>query len=687
MVTHKSLLLEIHCEEIPARFLDSLCSDFAEKIHNFINEKLNVNLAVEVFYSPRKLSWRIHNVPVVQADRTDSHIGPTKDMCIDAQGNATKTGLKFAEKWGVNFDQVRFVKPTNKKELCAVAITTNKGRSTKQLLSEALPNLISALHVPKAMRWGSSEFQFIRPIRNILCILGNEVVPFQLDGIHSRNTTWGHRLFHIDHPDPVEISQPNEYEVVLERAGVIVSQKKRMNKLNYQLATFAAEVCGQVIADNLLLDTLVKIVEYPTVIIGQFPESFLSLPKELLVTSLAEHQKAFCIENKTGQLLPYFLTVANRPDDPSGFIKSGNEWVLRARLHDARFFFEEDCKQPLQDRLDKLKQLTFQQELGSYFDKTHRITNLSEILANDLNLNVTHTILAAQACKCDLTTLIVGEFPELQGIMGGEYLQRENVNKNTWMAVKEHYQPVLSNDDIPTTDLGCVLAIADKLDTIVGCFAIGLVPTGSKDPLALRRAGQGIVRILFERGWSLDLMRLSAIALDNFLDKAIKPNIEIMKVIKIFFRDRVNHQLEQSGYSGPVRRTAITAGWTNLVDLKARCNALVNFSDDPRFQSLAHNAKRIHNILKDNIIDSSADEQLLREPEEKLLLAHLADIKLEKNKDSILNKLSELAIPLEAFFNAVLVNCESPTIRSARLTLLHQLQESFLQIGDFSVWQ
>lgn len=687
MNTISSLLLEIHCEEIPARFLDSLCSDFAEIIRDFICKNLNINPSIEVFYSPRKLAWRIKNIPNLQADRVDSHVGPPKHMCIDAQGNATQTGLKFAEKWGINFDQVNFIRPTNKKELCAVATITSKGRLTKHLLSEFLPGMISALHVPKAMRWGSSEFQFVRPIRNILCIFGNEVVPFQLDSIHASNTTWGHRLFHLDHPNPIEVSEPNAYEATLERAGVIVSHKKRKDLLCDQLTALATKCCGKVVADNLLLDTLAKIVEYPTIIVGQFPESFLSLPKELLITSLAEHQKAFCVEDTNGQLLPYFLTVANRSDDPNGFIKSGNEWVLRARLYDARFFFEEDCKQPLQDRMEKLKHLTFQQELGNYFDKTQRITALSSTLASQLNLNDVQVKMAAQSCKCDLATLMVCEFPELQGIVGGEYLRRENADEYVWMAVKEHYRPTSSEDSVPTTDIGCVLAIADKLDTIVGCFAIGLIPTGSKDPLALRRAGQGVIRILFERGWSLNPIHLSTLILDKVYNETAKPKAEITTAIKMFFKDRVMHQLEQMGYSGPVRRTSIASGWTNLVDLTTRCKALTKFSDDARLQSLTHSAKRIRNILKDNETDGNIDEQLLQEPEEKELLKRLKNLKIEENKDDILNKLAELALPLEAFFDAVMVNCESSNTRKARLNLLHKLQESFLQIGDFSLWQ
>jgi glycyl-tRNA synthetase beta chain len=683
----RSLLLEIHCEEIPARFLAPLCTEFADGVQAFIRDTLKADLAVERFYSPRKLAWRIQGLPAAQADQAETQVGPPRRMCVDGQDQPTQTGLKFAEKWGVGFDQVRFEQPAGKKEPCAVVTLTRTGRPTVDLLAEALPRLIASLHVPKAMRWGASEFQFVRPIRNLLCLFGAEVVPFQLDGVPTGATTWGHRLFHMDHPEPVPVSRPEAYEAELERAGIVVACPERRARLERQLTTLAAAAQGRVVADEHLLDTLAEIVECPTIVAGQFPESFLTLPKEVLVTSLAEHQKAFCVEDAAGALLPAFLTAANRPDDPEGFVKSGNEWVLRARLYDARFFFEEDRKQPLRERMDKLRHLTFHRELGSYFDKTQRIAALCEAMASALGLDGTDGRLVAQACKCDLVTLMVGEFPELQGVMGGEYLKREQAHEKVWRAVKEHYQPVSADSPIPASDLGGILAIADKLDTVAGCFAIGQAPTGSKDPLALRRAGQGIIRILFERDWNLNPMRIAALALDGIGAMATRPAAETMEALEAFFRDRVAHQLEQAGYPGPVRRAALAAGWTDLVDLKARCEALSAFADDPRFQSLAQSAKRIGNILKDEAPGAQLDPGLLQEPEEKVLAGLLGGLEADGDQDSLLNDLAELAGPLEAFFSAVMVKCDDPGLRAARIALLRRLQGAFLRVADFSLWQ
>ena len=683
----RTLLLEIHCEEIPARFLQPLGQEFMDGAKAFLLDALKVDVTPALFHSPRKLAWRIEGLPVQQPDQSDTQVGPPQRMCVDAQGQPTQTGLKFAEKWGVAFDQIRFEQPAGKKEPCALVTLTQAGRPTAQLLAEALPRLVTALHVPKAMRWGNSDFQFVRPIRNVLCLFGAEVVPFELDGVATGATTWGHRLYHLDHPEPVTVPDPMAYEAALEAAGIVASCQERKARLARKIDDLAAQAGGSAVKDEELLNTLAEIVEYPTIVMGRFPESFLTLPKEVLVTSLAEHQKAFCIENAAGELINAFLTAANRPDDPEGFIQSGNEWVLRARLYDARFFFDEDRKTPLKDRADKLKNLTFQRELGSYFDKTQRIALLSEAMASALGLDGTDGKLVAQACKCDLVTLMVGEFPELQGIMGGEYLRRENAHEKVWKAVKEHYQPLSADSPIPATELGGLLAIADKLDTVVGCFAIGQIPTGSKDPLALRRAGQGITRILFEKGWNLNPMRIAALALEGVGDKATQPQADTMTALEGFFRDRAAFQLEQAGYPGAVRRAALAAGWTDLVDLKERCDALAAFAEDPRFQSLAQSAKRIANILKDETPAEDLDPSLLQQDEEKALAATLAGLAGHGNQGGLLESLAELAQPLEAFFNAVMVKCEDPALRAARLSLLHRLRKAFLRVADFSQWQ
>jgi glycyl-tRNA synthetase beta chain len=683
----RTLLLELHCEEIPARFLKSLSGEFAETFKAWATEQKLDEQRTEFFYSPRKLAWRIAGLPVAQADQTETQVGPPQRMCVDESGAPTQTGLKFAEKWGVDFGAVRFEQPAGKKEPCAIVTVHKKGNPTLQLLSEALPRLVSNLHVPKAMRWGHSEFEFVRPIRSILCLFGHEIVPFELDGVKAGATTWGHRLYHMDHAEPITIQGPEGYESALEAAGVVAAFGKRRLRMDEQLKQLASEVGGRVVADEALLDTLAEIVECPRILRGDFPVSFLDLPKEVLVTSLKEHQKSFCIENDKGELLPFFLTAANRADDPEGFVKGGNEWVLKARLYDARFFFAEDRRTRLETRLEKLSHLTFHRELGSYVEKTERITRLAEKLAAIRKLDVALAREAARLCKADLVTLMVGEFPELQGAMGGEYLRHEGQPTEVWMAVKEHYQPVSAEGEIPSTPMGGVLAVADKLDTVAGCFAIGQIPTGSKDPLALRRAGQGIVRIAWEQNWPLNLTELVEEGLGAMKSRMVKPEGETREALRAFFRDRVAYQLEQVGFAGPVRRAALPVGWSDLADLKARCEALSGFAEDTRFASLAQSAKRIGNILKDEQPSETFDPSVLQQDEEKALSARLAGLEGAADHAALLALLAELAQPLEAFFNAVMVKCEDAALRAARLSLLHRLRQAFQRVADFSQWQ
>ena len=702
MSATQTFLLELHCEEIPARFLEPLHFEFSQELFKFLDKEsiLPAGAAVAAtgfvsdplpdFYSPRKLAWRVEGLPISQHDQTETQVGPPQRMCVGEDGRPTIQGQKFAEKWGVAFSAVSFEQPAGKKEPCAVVTITKKGRPTVDLLQEALPGLIASLHVPKAMRWGKSDFEFVRPIRNILCLFGEEVVPITVDGVAATNTTWGHRLFHRQHPEPVTIATPAAYEPALEAAGVVVSVDARRSRIAQQLEALAAEVGGRVVADAELLDTLAEIVEFPKIVRGDFPASFLELPKEVLVTSLREHQKSFCIDGPDGALLPCFLTAANRPDDPAGFVKAGNEWVLKARLYDARFFFAEDRKLALSVRLDKLQALTFQRELGSYYDKTGRVVALVKALATRLSTDDDHVdraLEAARMAKCDLRTLMVGEFPELQGIMGGEYLRQEGAHEDVWRAVKEHYQPVGAEDALPATPLGCLLSLCDKLDTVAGCFAVGIIPTGSKDPLALRRAGQGLVRILWERGWAFTPGDLVGVALRVVGSKATKPAAESTEALLAFFKDRVAYQLELAGYAGSVRRSALAAGWEDLADLKARCEALSAFAEDARFASLAQSAKRIGNILKDESASGDFERGLLVQPEEKVLAEQLSRLEGTADQKELLAALADLAQPLEAFFSAVMVKCEDPGLRAARLTLLHRLRQAFLRVADFSLWQ
>lgn len=689
----QTLLLELHCEEIPARFLQPLHEEFGQKFIQWATgQGLPLHsLAWAPLYSPRKLAWKLDGIPLQQPDQSETQVGPPQRLCLDEQGQPTQTGLKFAEKWGVDFSAVSFQTIAGKKEPCAQVTLTKVGRPTRELLADALPVLITSLHVPKAMRWGHSEFTFVRPIRNLLCLLGEEAVPFTVDGVTAGRTTWGHRLHHRNDPKPVAIPRPEAYESTLAQAGVIASFKERRALLAEQMQRLAQEVNGTLVADEDLLTVLAEIVEFPTIVRGSFPAEFLKLPKEVLVTSLKEHQKSFCITDGNGDLLPYFLAAANRPILPGceaeKLVAGGNEWVLKARLYDARFFFAEDLKHPLASRLDKLTALTFQRELGSYLEKTERMALLAGMLAEEIGLDPAHAQRSARLSKADLRTLMVGEFPELQGVMGGEYLKHEGAPPEIWKAVKEHYLPAGAEDLLPATPEGALLSIVDKLDTVAGCFSVGIIPSGSKDPLALRRAGLGLVRVLWAQDWNLDLMHLCRMALGVIGEKATQPETDTLAALEAFFRDRVAYQIEQAGYAGAVRRSALAVGFSSLPDLKGRCESLSKFADDERFGSLAQSAKRITNILKDEIVSDDFNEELLSQPEEKLLGELLAALEATTDQNALLEALAELASPLEAYFNAVMVKCEDEALRKARLSQLHKLRKAFLRMADFSLWQ
>jgi glycyl-tRNA synthetase beta chain len=484
------------------------------------------------------------------------------------------------------------------------------------------------------------------------------------------------------------VDSPEKYEAVLKNGGIIASFDERRRAIAEQLETRAKEKSGRPVADEELLDTLALIVEWPTVLRGEFPAEFMDLPKEVLVTSLKEHQKAFCVEKQGGaDLLPYFMSIANRPDDPGGLVVAGNEWVLKARLYDARFFFAEDQRLPLSGLAPKLDALTFHRELGSYAEKAQRLSSIAQSLAARLKLDTSQAKAAAEVCKADLVTLMVGEFPELQGIMGSHYLRLEGAPEPVYAAVGEHYQPLSNDAPLPASSLGAILAIADKLDTLAGCFAIGQIPSGSKDPLALRRAGMGIVRIIWEKGLDISIDALIGLGLEAIAAKVEAPHKDTAQALTAFFKDRATYQLELSGIPLPVRNAALAAGWMDLNDLKARCKALSVFAEDQRFASLAQSAKRIGNILKDESPGEKFNPSLLEQPEEKSLAQRLDAIETAADYTALLMALADLAHPLEIFFNAVMVKCENSDLRNTRLTLLYRLRKAFMKIADFGLWR
>jgi glycyl-tRNA synthetase beta chain len=597
---------------------------------------------------------------VKQADRTEVVNGPPKSA-----GDGAAAG--FARKLGVEVSALK-VTQTAKGEYFSYKRKI-KGRKTAEILTEALPDLILKVHFPKTMYWTGKRERFIRPIRWIVALLGNKAVPFELAGVKSGNTTTGHRLlgkkkFRVTIED---------YEQQLRDNGVLVSAEARRTKILAGIDELLAASGLRVKSDPALLDTLVYLTEFPTPILGRFDEQYLTLPEEVLVTVMRHHQKYFSVEDASGKLAPHFIAVMNTNADPEGLVRAGNERVLRARFNDARFFWEFDQRKKLADRVEDLAHVTWQAQLGSYLEKTKRVVELVRELGGN-----EHAQRAALLAKCDLTTEMVKEFTELQGAIGGLYARAQGEPEDAWRAVYDHYKPESMEDAIPATPEGRLVSLADKLDTLRGCFGIGLVPSGSRDPFALRRAAQGIVKILVEGRLSLPLSRLAGDSpgLREFLIDRIQ---HYFREIRAFRYDEVN--------------AVLAAGCEDLVDVESRLLAIQAVRPTDNFEPLAASFKRIQNILKQAEFSGGAgfSPHLMEAGPEADLHAEFSRLRgvvdshrSARDYRAALDAIASLRPKVDLFFDKVLVNAPDENLRRNRLTLLHNLLTEFSAIADFS---
>lgn len=635
-------LLEIGTEEIP----DWMIPGALENLR-LLFEKLEIpHDSVTLDATPRRLVLRADCLPERQPDSEERVMGPAKSAPPQAVAG-------FARKQGVKPEDLT-VETTPKGEYYSF-LKQVKGRATKDILADALPGLILQIYFPKTMYWtGKGGPRFIRPIRWIVALLGEEIVPFELAGVRSDALTSGHRRLGARE---IAITTA-DYEQRLRDHYVILSAGSRREKIRGELAGIRVK------PDAALLETLVYITEYPTAITGGFDPQFLELPEEVLITVMRHHQKYFSVEDAGGKLAPQFVAVMNIDADSEGFVRSGNERVLRARFNDARFFWETDQKKTLADRKADLAHVTFQAKLGSYLEKTERVMALTAELGGSA-----HAVRAAELLKCDLTTELVKEFTELQGVVGGLYARVQGEPAEVWQAIYDQYKPESMEDSIPRHRTGQIVAIADKLDTLRGCFRVGLIPTGSRDPFALRRAAQGIVKIIVEGGLEIPLLDLirGDEALITFFEDRVKT---YFKDIRGFRYDEVN--------------AAMAAGWSSLVDLDARLRRIQNLRPTPDFEPLAASFKRIRNILEQAKFDSAAtgaiDESLLEPGPEKDLYDEFRRIAGQP----VENVISRLRPKVDLFFDKVLVNAPDARIRQNRLTLLNALLAEFSTIADFS---
>ena len=646
-------LLEIGCEEIPDWMIEPALTDLWEKAQRIFDEHNLQGTVTELLSTPRRLVLQASNLIERQGDSEELVTGPPKTAPAAAVAG-------FAKKMGTNPGNL-FIEGTAKGQYWAFRKKVI-GRTTLQILSSQLPILIPRIYFPKTMYWTEKGgVRFIRPIRWIVALLGDQVVPFELAGVQSGDITRGHRRL----GDPAISVTIGTYESHLKNNFVLVRAADRQKKIESEIAALDVRVKP----DEALLNILVNITEYPSVILGSFDPQYLTLPGEVLVTVMRHHQKYFSVEDAGGNLAPNFVAVMNTSADPDGLVRKGNERVLRARFNDARFFWDVDQQKKLADRVADLANVTFQAKLGSYLDKTNRTVELVGELGGGEAARR-----AALLAKCDLTTEMVKEFTDLQGVVGGLYAKAQGEPEPVWRAIYEQYKPLSMEDSIPATADGRLVALADKIDTLRECFRVGLIPSGSKDPFALRRAAQGVVKILVEGSLALPLKKLAAgdAQLEEFLLDRIK---YYFKDIREFAYDEVN--------------AVLASGWDSLPDVELRLTALKAVRPTENFEPLAASFKRIQNILKQAEFSGGGvveDSLLEPGPEQELYtdFQRISGVARSSAYQPALEAVATLRPAIDRFFDKVLVNAPDASVRQNRLTLLKNLLTEFSTIADFS---
>ena len=682
----KDLLLEIGTEEIPAAFLPQAMKDMEEMIRREFAAMTLSHGAIKTMATPRRLVLIVSELAEKQEERVIEKLGPAKRAAFDEKGDPTPAATGFARGQGVDVTSLETL-VTDKGEYVAVRKKV-KVEKTKALLPQLLPRFISSIPFRKSMRWADFELRFARPIHWILALYGGEVIPFRIENIKSDNKSYGHRFLN---PAAFEVRSPAEYLHRAREHFVIVDPGERRKLILEAAERAACSLGGKAFYNEELLDTVTYIVEYPAVIMGNFDTSYLSLPKEVLTSSMMVQQKYFPLTDDKGSLLPHFLTVANTiPRDPA-VVKRGNEKVIRARLSDAKFFFEEDRKISLEERLEQLKGTIFHTLLGTSYEKVLRVRGLAVEIASVLNPDLKERVFrVATLAKADLGTQMVGEFPELQGIMGREYALLAGEEPLVARAIYEHYLPISAAGALPETDEGAVVSIADKMDSIAGFFGVNLMPTGAADPYALRRQALGIINIILARRYGLPLDALIKKSLLNLGERLKRPPEEVKSDILAFFKSRFENQLISQGHPYDMVDAVLSINATDLVRSINKIEALETVRGDAGFEPLAVAFKRAGNIIKD-FQGGSVDPGLLESGVEQNLYNAYLEVK-ERAESFIasgeylssLREIARLRRPVDDFFDSVLVMAENEKIRFNRLSLLEAISSIFRQIADFS---
>jgi glycyl-tRNA synthetase beta chain len=690
MSTTQDLLFEIGTEELPPKSLRRMRDALQAAIDNLLDEHHLAHGVSKSYATPRRLAVLVHDVPLKQPDRDVTRRGPALAVAFDDDGKPTKPAEGFARSCGVTVDELDRLKTDKGAWLAYSASET--GKTAAEVVPGIIEKALRAIPVARRMRWGDADFEFVRPVHWIALLLGETPLPMQMFGLDADRYTRGHR-FH--HNERIAIDTAAQYAELLETRGhVMVDMEQRRDSIRTQVTEAGATLGGSARIDNDLLDEVTALVEWPVAITGEFDARFLDVPAEALVSSMQYHQKFFPVIGPDGQLMPNFITIANIASQDPEQVKAGNERVIRPRLEDAAFFWTQDRKQSLSSRNEQLDGMTFQPQLGSLGDKQRRVTALAGHIAATLGLDTKLAQRAATLGKCDLVTSMVFEFPELQGIMGRYYAQHDGEDDAVATALDEQYQPRHAGDELPTSPIGQTLAIAERLDTLVGIFSVGQPPSGDKDPFALRRAALGIMRIVIEKQLDLDLRELIDRAASHFPESV---NADaITGELFAFMMERLRSWYLDAGYETPVFDAVLARQPARPLDFDARMQAVRAFQALPESASLAAANKRIRNILRkaETDVPEQHRQELLVEPAEQALADAITSqakavqpLFAQREYAQALSLLAGLQAPVDSFFDDVMVMAEDTALRDNRLALLSTLSALFLQVADISLLQ
>jgi glycyl-tRNA synthetase beta chain len=681
-------LLEILAEEIPAGVLSQARNDLLRGLA----DALAAERIQGTFFShstSRRLVLFSLDLPEMQDDHEVEAVGPSVKVAFDAEGRPTRAAEGFARGQGVAVEALQVVS-TPKGEYVSVKKVV-EGRLTSEILAEAIPLVVAKMSFPRMMRWGDGRNSWIRPVHSVVCLIDGLVVPFSLFGVETGRTTFGHRTLA---PGRIVVVGVDDYLAKLRTAFVETDYGIRRRVLVEKAEALAAEVGCSAVDDEALLDTLAHLVEWPGLIRGSFDPAYLELPEEILVTAMREHQKVLPTRDAAGALAPHFFAVADHVGDPKGHIVRGNEWVLNARFADARFFWDDDGRIPLEERVPRLARLSFQEKLGDTLRKTERVEALAERLAVDAGLGdlVPEATRAARLARADLVTDMVREFPDLQGVVGGLYARRDGEAESVWQAVYDHYLPAGADDALPRDEVGRLVALADRLDTLAGFFALGLVPTGSRDPYALRRAALGAVRILLEGGIRLDLPAVLAAARGLHEVRGTTAE-EVAGTLHPFLLDRLRFLLERRGFRHDEIESVLTTDCPDVTDAAERVAAVAAVRKQPDFGPLAASFKRVQNILTQAGAPAGGelDPALMSDDSERQLASDfyqargiLDELILARRYEEALSVMASLGPCLDRFFTDVMVLVEDEAVRSNRLSLLAAMRDQFFRVARLS---